>query len=905
MPETFEETPLWCRTLGARCDDGDQARAAMAAAFHQFRRVVKDLAGEIGRTMPLFTDHSIEHADSLWDMASLLCGADFPINPAEAFVLGGAFLLHDLGMALAVLPDGLGSLERDRLFPALLAEARARQGADDPAEQAVRDEALAELVRLRHAENAERLAFEVFRTPDGQPFHLLQDAALRQNFGALIGKIAASHGWDVARLAGLDQRLGSCVDHPPHWEVDPLKIACVLRLADVAHIDQRRAPIYLHSYRQPTGESHRHWYFQGRLTRPRVEGDRLVYTAMDSFRRDEANAWWLAQETIRTIDEELRRVDALCADLGRPRFPVRAVAGADSPQRLARYIPAQGWEPIDAQLRVTDTVGLVANLGGEDLYGRKPEVALRELIANAVDASQARRLVEGGSAAAVQVELREEAGSWWLTVTDQGIGMSREAMVAALTDFGRSRWHARDLVEDVPELSGQGFRPVGRFGIGFFAVFMVADEVQVRSLAYGAALATTHILEFPAGVSVRPILRLADPAERLRTWGTSVRLKLRLDPRSLDGMFRTDQRGRTHTQLLHSRVARLCALSEVDIAVRGPDDIAPIILINGGDWTTIPADELFRRVYPRDDFGRLTRMMIDGYEQLFTERAATVEDASGAVIGRAMIATGWERVYPDMYWFQPPPQGHVYVGGFHADELDYCLGVFVGEPLTADRLRSFPAYDLAEWHRWLEEQADAITTDPGAHIYEQDLAGDLVRAYDAGGWSLPCAGMAHGLADRSALVSWLTGKDEIFLVSGNAMSSLPDATGGQQYFSHDGRVVEFPDNTLLISLNPMWLFPEQIMPRPRDERFADAVETDGGWDVRSWWYDTGNFGTPGLVVRTVAEVWGIDVVEAVGCMEALHVSEGRDRRPILPTRDGPGVRATAIRMRRPGGGTEA
>ncbi|MFD1047168.1 hypothetical protein ACFQ1S_17250, partial [Kibdelosporangium lantanae] len=111
MPHTFELTPLWQRTLGAHPTDGP--RDQLRSAYLQFRATVEPLAAEISVSMPMFTDHSILHVDSLWDTASLICGDDFPLNPAEAFVLGGAFLLHDLGMGLAAFPGGQADIESD------------------------------------------------------------------------------------------------------------------------------------------------------------------------------------------------------------------------------------------------------------------------------------------------------------------------------------------------------------------------------------------------------------------------------------------------------------------------------------------------------------------------------------------------------------------------------------------------------------------------------------------------------------------------------------------------------------------------------------------------------------------------------------------------------------------------
>jgi len=130
----FEQTPLWRRTLALRSTDDPERepRAHLRSAYLQFRSTVEPLAAEISRSMPMFTDHSIAHVDALWDTASLICGDSFPLNAAEAFVLGGAFLLHDLGMGLASYSGGLAAIENDPQFEDLLASALARLQRTDP-----------------------------------------------------------------------------------------------------------------------------------------------------------------------------------------------------------------------------------------------------------------------------------------------------------------------------------------------------------------------------------------------------------------------------------------------------------------------------------------------------------------------------------------------------------------------------------------------------------------------------------------------------------------------------------------------------------------------------------------------------------------------------------------------------
>jgi hypothetical protein len=904
MSHAFEQTPLWRRTLGDASSDGNQGpREALRWAYLQFRAAVEPLAGEIARSLPMFTDHSIAHIDALWDTAALICGDTFPLNPAEAFVLGGAFLLHDVGMGLASYQGGKDAIEADPRFDDLLASAVVRLRRADPSastevmDLAAREEAVAELLRLRHAGLAESLVTTPFHNSDGESFYLLQDAPLRQTFGSLIGRIAHSHWWDVSDLRKFERLQGSCVDHPAEWDVDPLKIACVLRLADAAHIDHRRAPTYLHAFRRPTAASRDHWYFQERLTRPRIAADRLEYTAVRPFSRNEASAWWLAWETIQIVNDQLRQVDALCADLGRPRFAARSVAGADSPERLALYIRTEGWEPIDARLRVTGATELIANLGGEDLYGRRPEIAVRELVANGSDATRARAVHEGGAAGAVIVRLLQQDDYWCLSVEDHGIGMTPETMVSSLTDFGYTRWQSPEMISEFPGLLSGGFKPTGRFGIGFFAIFMVADEVDVVSLGYEEAPRSTHVLEFRNGVSGRPLLREADVHERLRGCGTIVRAKLRHDPRSMEGLFKTTDPGLTHTELLHSRLIRMCALAEVDIMAQGPDDPSPVRLIQANDWTRIPAADLFRRLYRKEEASHLDRVIYDGYEKLFIDHATDLRDSEGNIAGRAMMASGFELLATGLWWIRPP-EALIYVGGFQADEIYYCMGAFAGRPLTADRLRAWPIVTIDQFQSWVEIQAEKIRDSPWSTPFGLRQMSALTRGLGAVAPRLPCAQSAHGPLDRDSLVVWLTGRHHVLLISSDTLDWYNRAGSEPAFFTFDGRQVIVPDDVLLVSINPPWLLPEEVQGRPRDERFALSVQSSSAWNLGAWWHDTGNFGSIGLVVRTIAEVWGIDIVDAVNRMEPLHLQGDHDLRPGLPTLDGDSIRVTAIRMQR-------
>ncbi len=67
---SYEASALWRRTLAEVPNDPwhDQ-RDRLRSAYQQFRRRVVPIAGDIALSMPMFTDHSIDHIDALWKTA--------------------------------------------------------------------------------------------------------------------------------------------------------------------------------------------------------------------------------------------------------------------------------------------------------------------------------------------------------------------------------------------------------------------------------------------------------------------------------------------------------------------------------------------------------------------------------------------------------------------------------------------------------------------------------------------------------------------------------------------------------------------------------------------------------------------------------------------------------------------
>src|SRR5579872_1930547 len=126
------------------------------------------------------------------------------------------------------------------------------------------------------------------------------------------------------------------------------------------------------------------------------------------------------------------------------------------------------------------------------LYSNK-EIFLRELVSNASDASDKLRfeainnsgLFEDDHELKIKIEFDKDAHT--ITISDNGIGMSRDEAVEHLGTIAKS-----GTKEFFSKLSGDQQKDaalIGQFGVGFYSAFIVADRITVESRRAGATAA--------------------------------------------------------------------------------------------------------------------------------------------------------------------------------------------------------------------------------------------------------------------------------------------------------------------------------------------------------------------------------------------------------------------------------
>ncbi|MCH7501750.1 MAG: molecular chaperone HtpG [Proteobacteria bacterium] len=143
-----------------------------------------------------------------------------------------------------------------------------------------------------------------------------------------------------------------------------------------------------------------------------------------------------------------------------------------------------GRETLGFQTEVRQLLRLMVH----SLYSNK-EIFLRELISNASDAADRLRfealadaeLLSGDPDLGICVDVDKDANT--ITVTDNGIGMSRAELIENLGTIARSG--TADFLEQMTGDDQKDANLIGRFGVGFYSAFIVADKVVVETRRAG------------------------------------------------------------------------------------------------------------------------------------------------------------------------------------------------------------------------------------------------------------------------------------------------------------------------------------------------------------------------------------------------------------------------------------
>lgn len=331
---------------------------------------------------------------------------------------------------------------------------------------------ITEFIRQNHANKAREIIEK-----DWNNKIVFRDTDLTVEFA----QICYSHNEDALTLLDLDKNflcgtnIVACL---------PL-IAVILRLADVLDFDAKRTPTILYSHlyvRHPV--SLKEWNKHRAVEAWEISPDLIQFSAKCTHPAIEASI----HQFINLIDHELSICNNIITTIndfnkskGRnivTKFPFKVHREKITTKKNIRNEPLYIYRDTQFNLSKRQVIDL---LMGTKLYGN-PEVALRELLQNSIDACLLRQAQErkwgNPYNPEILVKYYKDETDIILEIEDNGTGMDQYIIDNYYSKIGSSFYKSTDFYNLKSE-SNADFTPTSRFGIGILSCFMVADTLIV------------------------------------------------------------------------------------------------------------------------------------------------------------------------------------------------------------------------------------------------------------------------------------------------------------------------------------------------------------------------------------------------------------------------------------------
>ena len=296
-----------------------------------------------------------------------------------------------------------------------------------------------------------------------------------------LAQICLSHNEDAIKLKEQDKFL-ICGDNI--YACLPL-IGIILRLADILDFDAKRTPKILLSHlyvREPI--SLKEWNKHRSIESWEISTENIYYVAKCNHPAIEASIHQFCD----FIDHELSICNNLISDLNefhstRRQDLLLKIPYKVSREKITTKKNLQG-KPLyiykDTQFNLSKRQ-VIELLMGTKLYGN-PEVALRELIQNSIDACLLRNAQESkwGNNYTPEITIKyiTENNEKILIVEDNGTGMDEYIIDNYYSQIGSSFYKSTDFYNLLSDTNAE-FIPTSRFGIGILSSFMVSDTLIV------------------------------------------------------------------------------------------------------------------------------------------------------------------------------------------------------------------------------------------------------------------------------------------------------------------------------------------------------------------------------------------------------------------------------------------
>lgn len=422
----------------------------------------KKMLALIPACFPNYTLHDIGHSVRVIEyMTDLIKVRLSDYSCLHILLIIAVGLLHDIGMVV-------NDQEIDELYEKFQKGNKKFAGFSDKQKKNY----LQEYIRKQHGKRvANALQFELTETSKISSLFYVGDT-MSYNLNDTVARICCSHtescDW-IARNLSIKEVYGD-------YEINPQHIAILLRIGDALDIDDRRAPYFLYKLLTPTGRSDIEWQKHipiQNYKKVEWDKDKELYKLIFTGECVDQKIYREIMGYIQNLQCDLQAA----IKLGRKFSDVYRLSLCET---ITSTLVTKGFETTSLRFSL-DYQQISSLLMGEKVYGSKKD-GLRELIQNAIDAVLLMKDINGSNiysnySPMVGIEIDEKRQE--IVVFDNGTGMSQEILQRFFFNIGSSFYTSPEFL-----YGGHDYEPIGHFGIGFLACFMLSSSITIRTKHY-------------------------------------------------------------------------------------------------------------------------------------------------------------------------------------------------------------------------------------------------------------------------------------------------------------------------------------------------------------------------------------------------------------------------------------
>lgn len=501
-----------------------------------------------------YTDHGVEHIESILETSVLLLTNQSKsiFTDHDAALLIISTILHDVALHLQrdqfvklvskgsylELNEKLDSDNWHSLWVKFSAEASRFNklqlitlfGIEDPIEIPLLNtpdkwnyhqlQLIGEFLRRNHPRLAHDFALYGFPVNNNEREYFLKSGSQEFNkFIDLSGLVSRSHGTSLRQLMPyLSERFGHLRNQEGSHAIF---VMALLRIADFLQLQSDRAPkgqLIIKSLRSPL--SRREWNVHSAILNiiyDEHDDPESVEIIIDHSKLD-IETFLRIQSLLFSLQLELDHSWAVLGEIY-GRFELKKDLGLrirrvrSNIDDLNTFGKVAGFVPKKATFTAADAELL--KLFIKPLYGDFPQIAVRELVQNSVDAVRERLIFDSDNEqlnlkpSVIVSIIKEDKGVWVLRIEDKGIGMTLDTITNYFLNAGASFRLSKVWKEQFIDNSGKvKVLRSGRFGVGALAAFMISDDPTNIKMK----VSTRHIssknkdgYEFTTSLSSKPI----------------------------------------------------------------------------------------------------------------------------------------------------------------------------------------------------------------------------------------------------------------------------------------------------------------------------------------------------------------------------------------------------------------